>query len=241
MHLKDLIKNGVNTVFSSQEKSIGNLNSTGITGTVAAIYEQNEGPVLVICADSYDALTLKSNLFALLPKTCIEYFSDWETLPYDTLSPHEDIVSSRIRLLAALPHMEDGIVITTVQALMPRIAPVDYIASHSFAIRVGDRRNISKMKSDLTEHGYLLVEQVLSPGEFAVRGSIVDLFPMGCNSPYRIDFFDDEVDTIRIFDVDSQRSLEKINEISLLPAHEFPLDEKSISQFRSNYRDCFIG
>ena len=246
MQLKDLIKGGINATFSNTVKSIGNLNSTGLTGAIAAIYEQathdcTSCPILVICADSFDAQSLRTNLKALLPKTDIEYFSDWETLPYDTLSPHQDIVSSRIKLLAAMPEMSDGIVITTVQALMPRIAPLSFIKKQSFSIKVGDKRDITMMKKDLTTHGYLLVEQVLSPGEFAVRGSIVDIYPMGSKTPYRIDFFDDEVDSLRIFDVDSQRSLEKINSVSMLPAHEFPLDESGISLFRSNYRDAFIG
>lgn len=108
-----------------------------MTGAIAAIYEQatydcTSCPILVICADSFDAQSLRTNLKALLPKTDIEYFSDWETLPYDTLSPHQDIVSSRIKLLAVLPEMSDGIVITTVQALMPRIAPVSFIKSKAF-------------------------------------------------------------------------------------------------------------
>lgn len=148
MQLKDLIKGGINATFSNTVKSIGNLNSTGLTGAIAAIYEQatydcTSCPILVICADSFDAQSLRTNLKALLPKTDIEYFSDWETLPYDTLSPHQDIVSSRIKLLAVLPEMSDGIVITTVQALMPRIAPVSFIKKQSFSIKVGDKRDIT--------------------------------------------------------------------------------------------------
>lgn len=246
MQLKDLIKGNINATFSNTVKSIGNFNSTSLAGSIAAIYEQatHDGgsyPVLVICADSFDAQSLRSGLKALLPKTDIEYFSDWETLPYDTLSPHQDIVSSRIKILATMPDMTDGIVLTTVQALMPRIAPVSFIKKQSFSIKVGDKRDITMMKKELVSHGYLLVEQVLSPGEFAVRGSIVDIYPMGSKTPYRIDFFDDEVDTLRIFDVDSQRSLDKIDSVSMLPAHEFPLDETGISLFRSNYRDSFVG
>ena len=246
MELKDLLKGQINTSFSKTVKRIGNFNLTGMVGAIASVYEElnsssNKAPLLVLCADSFDAQAIRATLFSLLPKVKIDYFSDYETLPYDTLSPHEDIISSRIELLAKLNDLENGIVITNVMAIMPRMCPVDYIKQNSFAIAVGDTRDVTSLKQDLVKHGYLACDQVLAPGEFAIRGSILDIYPMGAPMPYRIDFFDDEVDTIRTFDVDNQRSLDKIDKIALLPAHEFPLDEKGISLFRSNYRDAFVG
>lgn len=242
MNLKELIKNTVNLNFTNQIKHIGNLNSTTITSLVAAAYEnKNRGPLFVICQDSFDALSLKSNLKALLPLEKIFYFSDFETLAYDTIAPHQDIVSSRLEILSSLSNLTDGIVITTVSALMHRVCPVEYIKQNSFAIKKGDRRDIAKMKDDLVERGYYHVEKVLSHGEFTIRGSILDIFPMGSKNPYRIDFFDDEVDSIRTFDPDSQRSFETIDSVSMLPSHEFPLDKEAISVFRSNYRDYFTG
>ncbi len=241
MQLKDLIPQGINTTFSSAVKHIGNLNTTSIVGCISAIYEQNSAPLFVICADSFDAQYVKATLPALLPGVSVEYLPDWETLPYDTISPHQDIISERLRLLARIPHMENGIVVTSLPTIMPRIAPVSYIMGNSFSISKGEKRDLEKIKRQMTEHGYYLVEQVLGPGEIAVRGSILDIFPMGSKVPYRIDFFDDEVDSIRTFDFDTQRSLEHIDSVNLLPAHEYPLDEKSISEFRSNYRDFFVG
>ena len=241
MQLKDLLKADINLSFSNTVKHIGNLNITGIIGTIGAVYEKNGGPFLVICADNFVAQSIKSTLVAVLPKVKVEYLQDWETLPYDTLSPHQDIVSSRISILSRLKALKNEIVVTTVQAIMPRLSPVDYIKANSFSISKGDIRDIQEIQKEMTSHGYLRVEQVLAPGELAIRGSILDIYPMGSDVPYRIDFFDDEVDSIRVFDVDTQRSLEQIDKIALLPAHEYPLNEKSISVFRSNYRDAFIG
>lgn len=241
MQINDLLKSSVNTSFSSTLKSLGNLNQTAIVGAISAIYEQNKDPLLVVCADSFDAQALKQNLFALLPQAKVVYFQDWETLAYDTLSPHQDITSSRIKVLANISNYTSEIVITTVSALMVRLAPTSFVKGNSFSIKVGDIRNITTMKTDLVNQGYLLVNEVLSVGEFAIRGSIIDIYPMGANAAYRIDFFDDEVETISIIDIDTQKSVEKCKEINLLPAHEFPLDEKSISVFRSNYREAFVG
>lgn len=242
MNLKELIKNSTNLNFSSQIKHIGNLNNTTITGLIGAAYEnKGSGPLFVICADSFDALSVKSNLKAILPLQKIYYFSDFETLPYDTISPHQDIVSTRLEILSTLSSLKDGIVITTVSALMHRICPLNYIKQNSFVIKKGDRRDIEQMKDEFVQQGYYHVEKVLSHGEFTIRGSILDIYPMGSLNPYRIDFFDDEVDSIRTFDPDSQRSNETIDSICLLPAHEFPLDKEAISVFRSNYRDYFTG
>lgn len=241
MNLSDLLPKSVNGTFSSAKKTIGNLPGVSLCQSIAALYENNEGPLIVICADSFDVQSLQANLFALMPLTKSYVFADWETLPYDQLSPHQDIISSRLELLSELPQIEKGIVITSLSAVISRLSPLEYIKGHSFVLKQGDLRDITSMQKELTNHGYLKVEQVLEHGEFAIRGSILDLFPMGSDDPYRIDFIDDEVDSIQIFDVENQRSIRKVQDINLLPAHEYPLDDKAISVFRSNYRDAFPG
>lgn len=238
---KNILSSDISFNFSKTVKHVANLNSSALTALICALYQDNDVPLLVICADSVDAHTLLRTLKAIVKRDDIYFFQDWETLPYDPISPHQDIISSRLKLLSSLKDLKKGIILTTVPAIMPRLCPVEYIKKNSFSIKIGDRRNIEKMKSEFVSYGYLKVQQVLSPGEFAIRGSILDIFPMGSALPYRIDFFDDEVDSIKTFDLDTQRSVESIKEIAMLPAHEFPLDDTAISAFRSNYRDEFVG
>lgn len=241
MELNDLILGSINKSNSKSFKNLGNLNQTTLVGAIGAFFEQHRGPLLVICSDSFDAQNLKQSLFAILPEIEIVYFQDSETLPYDNLSPHQDIISNRIDILSRISSFKKQVVITNVAALMQRLSPTEYIKQHSFNLKIGDTRDITKMKEELTNQGYLLVNEVLSVGEFAVRGSILDIYPMGSKNAYRIDFFDDEVESISIIDIDSQLSKNKIEKINLLPAHEFPLDENGVSCFRSNYRNAFVG
>ncbi|MCR5085165.1 MAG: transcription-repair coupling factor, partial [Succinivibrionaceae bacterium] len=201
----------------------------------------NGRPLLVVCADAHEAVAVRDEVQALLPGLPCLIFEDWEILPYDQLSPHQDITSSRLALLARLPTLQSGIVIAPIAAIMSRLCPVDFVARHSLSVRVGQVIPFGGIAASLTAHGYLRVEQVVGHGEFALRGSILDIFPMGSESPYRIDFLDDEVDSIRAFDPETQRSGTPIQEVSLLPAHEFPLDEEGISAFRSAYREGFPG
>ncbi len=235
-----LLPEKLNASFSQTQKTIGNLPGMALSTTIASIKARTSGPVLIICADSFDVPVLESELFNLMPKVRLRVFSDWETLPYDQLSPHQDIISSRLELLSTI-FSENGIVITSLPAIMSRLCPTDFIKKQSFVLKVSDTRDISALSADLSSHGYTKVSQVLEHGEFAVRGEILDLFPMGSDHPYRIDFLDDEVESISLFDVENQRSSEKVQEIRLLPAHEFPLDEEGIAVFRSNYRDAFPG
>ena len=229
MELNDLILGSINKSNSKSFKNLGNLNQTTLVGAIGAFFEQHRGPLLVICSDSFDAQNLKQSLFAILPEIEIVYFQDSETLPYDNLSPHQDIISNRIDILSRISSFKKQVVITNVAALMQRLSPTEYIKQHSFNLKIGDTRDITKMKKELTNQGYLLVNEVLSVGEFAVRGSILDIYPMGSKNAYRIDFFDDEVESISIIDIDSQLSKNKIEKINLLPAHEFPLDENATS------------
>lgn len=220
-------------------KTVGSLHGLCLAAATLNLSAQGKGILLVICAHSADVQPLCAQLHALTPDKAVYTFPDYETLPYDTLSPHQDIISARLELLACLPHLEDGIVVSSINAAMGRLCPTDYVSAHSFILKTGDRRDLSVLRASLTEHGYLQTEQVLEHGEFAVRGSILDIFPMGSPDPYRIDFFDDEVDSISVISLETQRSLKKIDSIRLLPAHEFPLDKNGIAAFRSNYRDAF--
>ncbi len=239
MQLSDLLPKGINTNFTTSEKTIGNLNGAALALTIAAIKEKNPDPILIICNDGSEARNLKDELFFLLPQESIRLFCDWETLPYDRLSPHQDLISERLKILATVNKQKNGIVIATLPALLSRLSPVSFVKNQSFILEKQQHYDLKDLQGDLIERGYLLVDQVLEHGEFARRGSILDIYPMGDSSPYRIDFFDDEVDSISILDIDTQRSLEKVDKINMLPAHEYPLDKESISIFRSNYRNAF--
>ena len=226
---------------STQRKVLGNLVGGAVALEIAALYNQTSTPLVVICADTADTVHLEQELRYLCPQAQIMVFKDYETLPYDMLSPHQDIISSRLEFLSQAPSITHGIVITSINAVMQRLCPISYVVQNSFMLKVGDSKDINALRTSFIEHGYMQVEQVLSYGEFAVRGSILDVFPMGLKQPLRIDFFDDEVETISYFDVQTQRSLEKIKEVKLLPANEFPLDKDAITLFRSCYRDAFAN
>ncbi len=171
----------------------------------------------------------------------VHLLSDWETLTYDRVSPHQDIISQRIRTLYSLGEARRGILLLTAAALMQRLPPRSFLDQHALIIKNGDTLALDEFRSRLVDAGYRLVTQVEEHGEFAVRGSILDLFPMSSDNPYRVEFFDDEIETIRTFDVDTQRGLDKASEIELLPAHEFPLNEAGIGLFRRQYRNTFAA
>lgn len=166
---------------------------------------------------------------------------DWEVLPYDVFSPHADIISERLKALSRLPSLQRGVLLVTLDTLLQRLPPRIYIDSRSFCLRVGERLALEAFRLRLAEAGYASVSQVSDPGEFALRGSLLDVYPMGSSSPLRIDLFDDEIEAIRRFDPESQRSLETISEITLLPARELPLDTDAVRAFRRRYRQRFEG
>lgn len=218
----------------------GSLFGSSMSLVIARAAEMLQQPLLVITPDNLTTARLEEELsFFSTIETLV--FPDWETLPYDTFSPHQDLISQRLLVLSRLPALSQGIVLIAVQTLMQKIAPRNYIEASSFALHKGEKINLPEMRRTFERCGYHCVAQVLSPGEFAVRGSLLDVFPMGSDLPYRIDLFDDEVDSIRTFDPENQRSLEKIDEIALLPAREFPLNEQSISLFRQSWRNHFPG
>merc|ERR1712137_689668 len=158
-------------------------------------------------------------------------FPDWETLPYDSFSPHQDIVSQRLETLFRFTQQVDGIFIVPVNTLMQRLAPTDYLAKYLLMLNKGDTLDRDEFRRNLEQAGYLHVSQVMSHSEFSIRGSIIDLYPMGSKDPYRIDLFDDEVDSIRLFDTDTQRSSNAVEEIRMLPAREFPTDKAALNLF----------
>ena len=206
-----------------------------------AIKEAN-GPLLIIAPDNLTVSHLDEALrFFGNEAISVMHFPDWETLPYDHFSPHQDIISERLATLYQLPHMINGAIITTASTLLHYVPPCDYLTQHSFMLKVGDRLNLDIFKTQLITAGYHAVAQVREHGEFAVRGSIIDVFPMGSLTPFRIDLFDNEVEALRIFSTDTQRSLEKRTEIRLLPAKEFPLNQEAITFFRSAWRSHFPG
>lgn len=229
------------TPISPQGKVLGNLIGSAIALEIAAQKTNFPHPLVVLCSDSIEARRLSQELRYLCPKEQILDFLEYETLPYDILSPHQDIISSRLEFLSQVPSLNSGLIVTSVAAFMQRLSPCEYVSKNSFILKVGDKKDVENLRATFVAHGYLQVEQVLAHGEFAIRGSILDVFPMGSTRPLRIDFFDDEVDSIAYFDVQNQRSQEKIQEIKLLPANEFPLDKESISIFRSRYRDFFAN
>lgn len=207
-----------------------------------ALTEQGlDRPTLIVVPDSLYVSHLFEELqFFTSSATDFLHFPDWETLPYDHFSPHQDIISERLAALYRLPELK-GTMITTITTLMHKLAPKHYLEGHSFVLKVKDKLNLDILRTRLTHAGYHHTSQVREHGEFAIRGSLIDLFPMGSKMPFRIDLFDDEVDSIRLFSPDTQRSLEKMTEIRLLPAKEFPLSENSIDYFRQNWRSQFSG
>ncbi|WP_198007254.1 transcription-repair coupling factor [Nitrococcus mobilis] len=198
--------------------------------------------ILVAAASSQLAQQLETELrFFGGDSLDVQMMPDWETLPYDVFSPHQDIVSQRLRTLYRLPTVQRSVLIVPIATLIQRIAPVNYLEERAFLVQTGERMVLDDMRTRLERSGYRCVSQVMEHGEFAVRGSILDLFPMGSDEPYRIDLFDDEIDSIRTFDPESQRSRARIERIELLPAREFPTDEAAITRFRGNYRSLFEG
>ncbi|TCS71509.1 transcription-repair coupling factor [Sulfuritortus calidifontis] len=197
--------------------------------------------LLVLTETAQDAARLAEEIAWFAPQLAVSLFPDWETLPYDPISPHPDLVSER---LAALWQASEGkldVLVAPAATATQRLAPPAFLAAHAFLLKQGDKVDVEALRARLTQAGYSHVNQVLSPGEFAVRGGLIDIFPMGTQLPFRLDLFDQEVESIRTFDPDSQRTLYKLNEIRLLPAREFPLDEAGITHFRQSFRDRFEG
>ena len=205
----------------------------------------NKTPLVIITSNAFEAQRLLEEIpfFALneKQKLSVHLLPDWETLPYDVFSPHPDLISERLATLYQISQNQCDVVIVPIATALIRLSAVAYLAGQSFMLKKSQMLNLEALRHQCAQAGYHHVSQVISPGEFSVRGGLIDLFPMGSVLPYRIDLFDDEIETIRTFDVDTQRSLYPVPEIRLLPAREFPLDDKGIATFRSNFREQFEG
>jgi transcription-repair coupling factor (superfamily II helicase) len=209
---------------------------------LAEAARRSTAPLLVIAPDARQAARLEDELrFFCGAKLYIEQFPDWETLPYDLFSPHPDIVSQRLRMLSALPQLTRGVVIVDLETLLQRLAPHTYIGAHAFDLAVGESLDLDRFRERLAGAGYIASSQVMAPGEFAVRGSLIDLFPMGSATPYRLDLFDNDIETIRVFDPETQRSGDRVEALRLLPAREFPLTNEGIAAFKRRFRNRFPG
>ncbi len=198
--------------------------------------------LVLLCESAMEAFRLKEEMNYFEPSLSIDYFPDWETLPYDLLSPHQDLLSDRLEILYRLTHNQHlDVLLVTPTTAAQMIAPPDYLASRVFFFTVGEEVDRDSLRASLVTAGYEHVSQVVAPGEFSVRGGLVDIFPMGASSPFRLDFMDEEIDTIRMFDPDTQRSLETVKSIRILPGREVPVDQDAIMSFRARWRETFTG
>ena len=218
---------------------------TGLKGcadslAIATAIKNESRLFVVLTPDSQTALRFEHELsFFLQGEYPILHFPDWEILPYDVFSPLPEIVSERLKTLAQLPEVTRGALVLSVSTLMHRLAPRDHVLANSFSLQVGSQFNLELNRIKLDAVGYQCVSQVVQHAEFAVRGAIIDLFPMGSKYPFRIELFDEEVESIRTFDPETQRSLEKVDEIQLFPAREFPFSDAAINHFRQAFREAF--
>jgi transcription-repair coupling factor (superfamily II helicase) len=220
----------------------GQLYGSAAALAIAEAAAKAAGPLIVIAESSRTAETLSEEIGFFSSGTVpVHVFPDLETLPYDSFSAHPDITSARLRTLAELPRARRGVWVVAIDTLLQRLAPRSYIEAHSLQVHVGETLNLDALRERLALAGYAAVTQVAAHGEFAVRGSLLDVFPMGSESPYRIDLLDRDVDSIRYFDPDTQRSGEKLERIHLLPARETPLSPDAVREFRRRYRLRFPG
>ncbi len=204
-------------------------------------YRGNFSVMVVFCAQAQDAQRLLEEIPAFSPKLKTRLLPDWEILPYDHFSPHQDLVSERLATLYELLNGSCDIVLVPVTTALQRLGPPGFLSGHTFFFRQGDRLNEAALKLQLQQAGYDPVSAVMRPGEYSIRGGLIDLFPMGSSLPYRLDLFGDEIEQIRSFDPDTQRSLYPVKEVRLLPGHEFPFDDASRTAFRGRWREVFEG
>jgi len=197
--------------------------------------------VAIVTAEPADSQRLADEIAFFDPGLRVAVFPDWETLPYDSFSPHQDLISDRLATLWRMVQGEVDAVVVPATTALARLAPPSFLAGTTFHFKQGAKLDAGSLKAQLTLAGYQHVSQVVAPGEYAVRGSLIDLFPMGSPVPYRVDLFDDEVDSIRTFDPDSQRSLYPVPEVRLLPGREFPMDEAARTAFRARWRERIEG
>ncbi|UTW09843.1 transcription-repair coupling factor [Pseudomonas benzenivorans] len=217
----------------------GNLPGAALSLAIAEAASAVQRFTLLLTADSQSAERLEQELSFFAPSLPVLHFPDWETLPYDLFSPHQDIISQRIAALYRLPELKHGVLVVPITTALHRLAPKRFLLGSSLVLDVGQKLDVDEMRLRLEAAGYRCVDTVYEHGEFAVRGALIDLFPMGSELPYRIDLFDDEIETLRTFDPETQRSIDKVESIKLLPAREFPLEKKAVTDFRGRFRERF--
>jgi len=229
----------------AKNQSWGQLYGCSLSLTLAEYCSQNNGLKLLIAPDNLSASQLLDELRFFLgeeiAKQQLLYFPDWETLPYDQFSPHQDIISERLATLSRLQQTNNAIIISSISTLMHRLCPPQFLHQQAFVLNAGQQLDLQHFRSQLQQAGYHSVTKVLEHGEYAVRGSIIDVHPMGSINPFRIELFDNEIDSLRLFDTETQRTINKIDAIQILPAKEFPFNEASITLFRRNFRETFSG
>ena len=212
-----------------------------LLATLSAQEIKNKNKVAIITSDAGDAQRLIDEMALFDPDLRSVIFPDWETLPYDSFSPHQDLISERLATLWQISQGGADIILIPATTALYKIAPPSFLAGYTFNFTVKQKLDEAKLRSQLTLAGYAHVSQVISPGEYCVRGGLIDLFPMGSRFPYRVDLFDNEIDSIRTFDPDTQRSLYPVPEVRLLPGREFPMDEDSRAKFRRRWRELLEG
>ncbi len=218
---------------------LGSAHAAAQSLAVAEIASQYNGPVVLITDNTATAYRMEQELRFFAQDLDVHLLPDWETLPYDLFSPHQDIISERLRCLAELPTMRRGVLVVPVTTLLHRLPPLDYIRGHSLRLAKGQVLDLQAMRRSLEKSGYRHVDTVYEHGEYTLRGALLDLFPMGSRVPYRIDLFDEEIDTLRSFDPETQRSIEPFDSVNLLPGREYPLDEAGIRGFRDRWHARF--
>ena len=224
---------------SAGKQQWGNLPGAALSLAIAEAASNAGRFTLVLTEGSQSAERLQEELAFFAPDLPVLHFPDWETLPYDVFSPHQDIISQRIAALYRLPQLSRGILVVPIATALHRLAPKRFLLGSSLVLDVGQKLDVEQMRTRLEAAGYRCVDTVYEHGEFAVRGALIDLFPMGSDTPYRIDLFDDEIETLRTFDPENQRSVDKVESIRLLPAREFPLEKKAVTDFRGRFRERF--
>ncbi|MCL2644759.1 MAG: transcription-repair coupling factor, partial [Betaproteobacteria bacterium] len=215
---------------------------TGASDALAIATLTERGQMLtVVTAQPAEAQRLADEIAWFAPHLRVRLLPDWETLPYDSFSPHRDLISERLSTLYAISRVDADVVLVPASTALYRMAPPAFLAAYTFFLKQGETLETEQLRTQLALAGYHCVTQVISPGEFAVRGGLVDLYPMGATLPLRIDLFDERIESIKTFDPDTQRTVYPIREIRLLPAHEFPFDEAGRTRFRGRFREAFEG
>lgn len=243
------IRNDISSLNAKAKRTInvGGAGTDALWLAQAAQTCRQNNKILVLIADNAaECLRLKDEIQYFAPSIKCDYFPDWETLPYDNLSPHSDLVSERLQILNKLQSWTANpdclnVLLVACTTASQTIAPPSYLAGRIFFFKKGQEINTDELRQQLVSAGYQHMSQVVAPGEFSIRGSLIDIFPMGAQSPFRLDLFDTEIDSIRSFDPDTQRSIEIVDEVRVLPGREYPVDAEALVAFRARWRETFTG